>query len=167
MKKILETQRIILKIIEEDKFEELANLLANENVHKFFPKVLNRQESLEFFEENCKRQSEDGISFWAVVRKNDFRFLGLCGLLKQIIDEKEEIEVGYRINDQYWGKGYGTEAAKGCIAYANNNLRLSSVISLIIHENKQSIRVAVKNGLKLEKNTIFHGRLHQVYRIKF
>jgi len=167
MKIILETQRLILEIIEEDKLEELANLLANVNVHKFFPKELNRQESLEFFEENCKRQSEDGISFWAVVRKDDLRFLGLCGLLKQIIDEKEEIEVGYRINDQYWGKGYGTEAAKGCIEYANNKLRLSSVISLIVHENKQSIRVAAKNGLRLEKSTIFHGRPHQVYRIQF
>jgi len=164
--KILETERLDLQTIEEDDFEELANLLANEKVHKFFPKTLNRQESQEFLKKNQKRQIEDGLSFWAVIRKDDLRFLGICGLLKQIIDEKEEIEVGYRINDEFWGKGYGTEAAKGCLEYAKNKLRLSTVISCILKENRQSIRVAEKNGLTLEKESVFHGLIHQVYRIQ-
>jgi len=105
------------------------------------------------------------VSFWAVIRKDDLIFIGICGLLKQHIDNIDEIEVGYRINDIYWGKGYGTEAAKGCIQYAKNKLELTSVISLILPENKQSIRVAEKNGLKLEKKSMFHGQIHNVYRI--
>lgn len=164
--KILETERLVLETIEEGIFEELADLLANEKVHEFFPKTLNRNESIEFLEKTQKRQTEDGLSFWAVMRKDDMRFLGICGLLKQIIDEKEEIEVGYRINDEFWNNGYGTEAAKGCIEYAKNKLRLSSIISLILPENKQSIRVAEKNGLSLEKETKFHGQMHHVYRIQ-
>ena len=87
-------------------------------------------------------------------RRLDNKFLGICGLFKQNVDNVDEIEVGYRINDEFWGNGYGTEAAKGCIIYAKNILGLSSVISLILKENKQSIRVAEKNGLKLEKETI-------------
>jgi len=105
------------------------------------------------------------VSFWAVIRKDDLKFLGICGLLKQNIDNIDEIEVGYRINDIFWGKGYGTEAAKGCIQYAKDKLKLTSVISLILPENKQSIRVAEKNGLKLEKKSMFHGQIHNVYRI--
>ena len=121
-------------------------MLANAKVHKFFPKTLNRKEAQEFFNEVQKRQSEDGLSFWAVIRKTDMRFLGICGLFKQTIDGKEEIEVGYRINDEFWGKGYGTEAAAGCIGYAKNKLGLSSVISLILKENRQSIRVQRRMG---------------------
>jgi RimJ/RimL family protein N-acetyltransferase len=164
---ILETKRLILDEIKEDRFDELANLLANEKVHRFFSKTLNRNESHEFLETIKKRQREDGVSFWAVIRKNDSKFLGICGLLKQIIDGKYEIEVGYRINDIFWGKGYGTEAAEGCIKYAKDKLELTSVISLILPENKQSIRVAEKNGLKLEKESMFHGQIHHVYRIHF
>lgn len=148
---ILETKRLILEEIENERFDDLANLLANENVHRYFPKTLNRNESYEFIEKVKKRQNEDGVSFWSVLRKDDSQFLGICGLLKQTIDEKDEVEVGYRINDVYWGKGYGTEAAEGCIKYAKDKLGLMSVISLILPENKQSIRVAEKNGLKLEK----------------
>lgn len=165
--KILETERLILETIEQERFEDLAELLANAKVHRFFPKTLNKQESREFLNEIQKRQNQDGLSFWAVIRKNDKRFLGICGLFKQNIDNIDEIEVGYRINDEFWGNGYGTEAAKGCITYAKNILGLSSVISLILKDNKQSIRVAEKNGLILEKETMFHDKIHQVYRIRF
>jgi RimJ/RimL family protein N-acetyltransferase len=164
---ILETERLILDELKDDKFEELANLLANEIVHRFFPKTLNRTESSEFLEAIRKRQNEDGVSFWAVIRKDDSKFLGICGLLKQIIDDNEEIEIAYRIDDLYWGKGYGAEAAEGCIKYAKDKLELTSVISLILPENKQSIRVADKNGLKLEKKSMFHKQIHHVYRIIF
>lgn len=163
--KILETARLILEEIEDDRFEDLANLLANKNVHRYFPKTFNRKESQEFLETVRKRQTEDGVSFWAVIRKEGFKFLGICGLLKQNIDNIDEIEVGYRINDIYWGNGYGTEAAKGCIQYAKDKLKLTSVISLILPENKQSIRVAEKNGLKFEKQSMFHCQMHNVYRI--
>lgn len=163
--KILETARLILDEIEDDRFDELADLLANKKVHRFFPKILDRKESCEFLETVRKRQNEDGVSFWAVIRKDDLKFLGICGLLKQNIDNIDEIEVGYRINDMFWGKGYGTEAANGCIQYAKDKLKSTSVISLILPENKQSIRVAEKNGLKFEKQSMFHGQIHNVYRI--
>ncbi len=163
--KILETKRLNLEEIEDSRFDDLAKLLANEKVHRFFPKTLNRKESYEYLEVIRKRQREDGVSFWAVIRKDDLEFLGICGLLKQNIDTIDEIEVGYRINDTFWGNGYGTEAANGCIQYAKDRLKLSSVISLILPENMQSIRVAQKNGLTLEKQSLFHGKIHNVYRI--
>mgnify|MGYP001798274204 CR=1 FL=1 len=161
----METRRLILEVLQDDRFDDLANLLANEKVHKFFPKTLDREESKEFLEKVQRRQQEDGVSFWAVIRKEDMRFLGICGLLKQLIDGQTEIEVGYRLDDAFWGNGYGTEAAKGCIEYARETMGLRSVISLILPQNKPSIRVAEKNGLKLEKESLFHGQMHGVYRI--
>ncbi len=162
--KILETERLVLETLEEDSIDDLAKLLANERVHKFFPKTLTRAESCEFLKKVQQRQHTDGVSFWGVFRKNDQRFLGICGLLKQTVDEVEETEVAYRISDEFWGKGYGTEAAKGCTKYAQDVLKSASVISLILEENVQSIRVAEKNGLQFEKVSIFHGQPHRVYR---
>jgi [ribosomal protein S5]-alanine N-acetyltransferase len=165
--KILETERLVLETLEDAHFDALAALLANEKVHRFFPKVLSREESQEFLQEVQKRQRQDGTSFWGVIHKEDQRFLGICGLLKQTIDGIEETEVGYRIADEFWGKGYGTEAAAGCMRYAKDVLKLPSIISLILKENRPSIRVAEKNGLALEKETLFYDRVHQVYRKHF
>lgn len=164
---ILETERLRLEALDESYFEDLYSLLSNEVVHRYFPATLNRRDSEEFLREVQKRYSEDGYCFWAVIRKEDNAFLGICGLLKQIVEEHEETEVGYRILDKYWGQGYGTEAALGCMHYAKDVLHKSSVISLIREVNKPSIRVAEKNGLTPEKRTIFHGLEHLVYRKQF
>ena len=165
-RKILETERLILEELDQNRFDELFSLLSNPIVHEFFPKALNREESIDFLDGGQKRQKNDGISFWAVFNKDNSEMIGICGLFKQIVDENKEVEVGYRINDKYWGKGYGTEAIAGCIKYAKEILGLESVISLILSDNKKSIRVAIKNGLKWEKDSMVHDKIHQVYRIK-
>jgi RimJ/RimL family protein N-acetyltransferase len=38
---------------------------------------------------------------------------------------------------------------------------------MILQDNRQSIRVAEKNGLKLEKKALFHEKIHRVYRLAF
>lgn len=164
---ILETQRLSLETLDDTLFPQLAALLANPVVHRHFPKVSDEAEAKAFLAEVRKRYENDGYAFWAVIRKNDRRFLGICGLLKQVIDGRDEVEVGYRIDNVYWGNGYGTEAAAGCVHYAENVVKAHSVISLILPVNKQSLRVAEKNGLYFEKETLFHGQTHLVYRKQF
>ena len=163
---ILETKRLKLEMIDEDHFGNLYKLLSNEKVHKYFPKALNETESKEFYKKIQRKYKTDGYCFWAVVRKNDNEFLGICGVLKQYIDGQIEYEIGYRFLDSFWCNGYGTEAAKGCIDYAKNKLSKKSVISLIRSVNTPSIRVAEKNGFQFEKKTIFHELPHRVYRLK-
>lgn len=164
---ILETGRLRLEELNENHFNDMYKLLLNKEVHKYFPKTLNKEESKEFLNWIKRSYKENGFSFWAVIKKEDSCFLGICGLLKQNIDGKEEIEVGYRINNKYWGNGYAPEAAKGCIEYAKEKLKRKSIISLIRPINKSSIRVAEKNGLTYEKDTIFLELPHRVYRVIF
>lgn len=162
---ILNTERLRLEIIGEQHKSDLYKLLANKEVHKFFPKALDKKEADEFYEIVQKRYDTDGYSFWAVIRSEDNMFLGICGLLSQTIDGIKETEVAYRFSDEFWGHGYATEAANGCIQYSKKELKLPSLISLIRSVNLPSIKVAERNGLKLEKETIFHSIPHLVYRI--
>ena len=162
---VIETERLQLEMIDEYHFDNLYALLSNEEVHKYFPKALNKVESKEFYEKIQRRYKDDGYSFWAVVRKNDNEFLGICGILNQTIDGQLESEIGYRFLDTFWCKGYATEAAKGCINYAKETLSKISLISLIRSVNIPSIKVAEKNGFQYEKEAIFHELPHRVYRL--
>lgn len=164
---IFETERLILEKIDENHFGNLCSLLSNENVHRFFPKTLSKAESIEFYEKIHKRYIEDGYCFWAVIRKYDHLFIGICGLLKQVVEDIVETEVAYRISDVYWGNGYGAEAAKGCMDYAKAELGKLSIISLIREVNKPSIGVAEKNGLIYERDVLFNNLIHRVYRKVF
>jgi ribosomal-protein-alanine N-acetyltransferase len=162
---IITTNRLRLVRIGAKHKGDLYKLLSNPIVHKYFPEILDRDESKAFYEKIQARYKTDGYCFWAVIRRSDNLFLGICGLLSQLIDGQEEVEVGYRISNEFWGHGYGTEAAKGCIEYGRKILKLGSIISLIRPVNLPSIRVAEKNGLRMEKETIFQNSRHLVYRI--
>ncbi len=162
---VITTNRLRLEKIDANHKGDLYKLLSNPVVHKYFPKILDQNESKAFYEKIQDCYKTDGYCFWAVIRKKDDIFLGICGLLPQLIDGRKEVEVGYRISNEFWGQGYGSEAAKGCIDYGSEILKLSSIISLIRPVNFPSIRVAEKNGLRLEKETMFHDTRHLVYRI--
>lgn len=163
---IFKTKRLRLEKIGIEHKVPLYRLLSNPKVHEYFPKTLDQNESNDFYQMVQQRYKTDGYCFWAVMRNIDNTFLGICGLFSQTIDGQKETEVGYRLSDEFWGQGYGTEAAKGCIHCAKEKLKLSSIISLIRPVNIPSIRVAEKNGLKFEKEVMFHNMKHRLYRLR-
>ncbi len=69
----------------------------------------------------------------------------------------DEIEIAYRLHPNHWGRGLATEAARTVRDHAFRDLKLPRVISLIHPDNKASRRVAEKNGMKVEKKTVFRG----------
>lgn len=101
----------------------------------------------------------------ALIEKASGRFVGQCGLLVQSVDGLEELEVGYSIMPAFWNQGFATEAAAACIAHAFRHNLSNSVISIIHEDNVESERVALKNGLVLEKRTVYKDNPVKIYRI--
>lgn len=59
-------------------------------------------------------------------------------------------EIGYFIDEAYWGKGVATRAVKLIEKEGFKKLGLSRIEILMRPENKSSERVAIKNGYKKE-----------------
>ena len=60
---------------------------------------------------------------------------------------------------------FGSEAAQAVRDHACRDLNLRRVISLIHPDNVSSRRVAKKNGMKIERETVFRGFPTQVFAI--
>ncbi len=103
------------------------------------------------------RYEKDGFGLCVLCDKENDIVVGQCGLLKQFVDGKEELEVGYGLLPSQWGKGYATESARRCIKYAFDNNWSESVISIIDINNESSKHVALRNAMRLIKKTSFKG----------
>ena len=77
----------------------------------------------------------------------------------------EELEIGYSLMPKHRGKGFATEAAIKCKLFAFESTSYSSLISTVHIENEASSRVAIANGMTLEKTTLSEGDQVNIYRV--
>ena len=61
-----------------------------------------------------------------------------------LVNDEGHDEIGYRLREQYWRKGYGTEIAAGLIDYCFNELKFSMLTADVNTENVPSVKILEK-----------------------
>jgi len=163
MKPILETKRLLLRELDHKDLPFLIELMGDPVVMEFWPNPLDKEECEKWIERQRSRYSDDGYGYWAAILKDSGELIGQAGLMRIEVGGAVETGLGYIIIRKYWGMGYATEAAQGCIDYAFATLKLDRVIAPVRPENIASERVAVKLGMRPESRTLFAGYRHSVY----
>ena len=162
----LQTRRLILRKFSAADLDRLAELTANSGFMRFSGgSVLNREQAEAMLERLLAPERLGKPSQFAVILRENGKLIGYCGFFLQMVDEVEELEMGYRLDPEYWQRGIATEAARAVRDHAFRDLQVDRVISLIVPENSPSKRVAEKNGMRLEKETTFRGFHTQVFAL--
>ena len=143
----LETTRLRLRLFTRDDLQVMHRLNTDPDIIKY------ADDPARDFEETIQRLEEGPLSDYkkygygrfAVELKETDKVIGFCGI--KYLPEIDLPEVGYRYLKEYWGRGIGTEAARACVEFAREDLKIEKLIALIIPENIASIRVAEKLGM--------------------
>jgi [ribosomal protein S5]-alanine N-acetyltransferase len=139
---IIETPRLRMRPFTPDDLDLLAPIFADAEMMRFYPIPFTRERTAEWIAWCIRSYSERGHGLWALERKEDGLFLGDCGLISQLIEGQDEIEIGYHVRRDCWGRGYATEAALACRDYAFGTLGAAQVASIVDPLNLASRRVA-------------------------
>ena len=102
----------------------------------------------------------------ALIHRETKAYIGMSGLLIQTVDSIPEIEIGYSILPQFWRLGYATEAAIKCKEFALKYNIAQSIISIIHIDNIPSQKVALANGMLLDRTTTYKDNPVHIYRIQ-
>lgn len=160
---VLETERLWLRPYETADFEPLHAIFSDPETMRHYPAPFTRGQTRDWMANNRKRYSKDGYGLWAVCLKSTGTLIGDCGLVKQTLDGKTEVEIGYHVARDHWSNGYASEAAAACKSYGFDRLGLPLLISIIAPGNTASIRVAEKIGFALRKEAFIFGKNHLIY----
>lgn len=141
----IETNRLIIRSWKLDDYLDMYELNSDEKVNpsagcsviKDIEKIKNSLKSLIY-----------NTSSFTIVLKAENKVIGSIGM-DEIYPDKSlqnlsQRYIGYRLNSNYWGKGYATEAAQYFIKYLFENLDLDLVWSSHFDFNDKSKRVLEK-----------------------
>lgn len=167
---ILQTERLYLREMTQEDLPALAAILQDEETMYAYNGAFTAAETQAWLEKQFARYQQYGMGLWAVVLKETDEMIGQCGLTIQPWKEEEVLEIGYLFRRDQWHKGYATEAAQGCKAYAFDVLGAQKVCSIIRDTNIASQNVARRNGMKIVDHCVKHYKgvdmPHDMYAIE-
>jgi RimJ/RimL family protein N-acetyltransferase len=108
---------------------------------------------LSVYEELTARQrrhdAEHGFCFWTMLDEEG-RVMGFTGAQPWPYEwgPKGEIEIGWRLGREYWGKGYVTAAARATLERVRAT-GVSQVVAMVNSRNERSIAVTRRLGMEL------------------
>jgi RimJ/RimL family protein N-acetyltransferase len=159
------TARLAFHEMRPDDLDDLAALLGDPEVMRYYPHPKSRAEALDWIAWNQGLYRRHGFGLWLLRLRDSGEFVGDCGLTPQQVDGVTELEVGYHVRAALQGRGLATEAAAACRDHARDVLGASRLIAIIDPRNRPSQRVAEKLGLRVERDTDNRGRWHSPQRL--
>lgn len=154
--RILETDRLALRTIEEEDAPFYLNLL---NTREFIDNIGDRGiRTLAAAREAIAggpvaMQAELGHSIYLVELKDSGVAIGMCGLIKRVA--LDDVDLGYAFLPAYFGKGYGHEAAAAVVGHARA-LRMQRLVAITSPGNLASIALLTRVGMRFEKLIHLH-----------
>lgn len=175
---MLRTERLILREWEDRDLEPFRVINSDPKVMEFYPGVLDASQSDRIVERAREHFDKHGFGLYAVELAGTKAFVGFVGLQHVPLEAHftPAIEIGWRIAAPYWNQGYATEAARHCLEFAFQSLKLREIVAMTYVGNHRSRRVMEKLGMSYDPKDDFicphpsvirtHLAPHVLYRIQ-
>ena len=147
------TERLALRGLQDRDREKLIALLTHPQVGKTYmvPELATREAAVALAQ-RLKGLSDDGSRCFYGIYWED----RLVGIIHSVDSTDTQVELGYAIHPDYWGRGFATEALRGAME-ALLSLGIPMVTAGAFADHAASIRCMVKCGMtKLEQEETLH-----------
>ncbi|MBT2620476.1 MULTISPECIES: GNAT family N-acetyltransferase [Chryseobacterium] len=149
----LETQRLILKEIDETYAEDILKIRSNEVINKYVlrnsPKT--NYDALNFILTIKKNTENKQTLYLGISYKDKSNLIGtIC--LWNFSEDRKVAEVGYELLPDYHRKGIMSEALEAVLDYGFNELNLQEILAITNKDNENSIGLLLKHHFILERD---------------
>lgn len=159
---ILETTRLRLRKLKPEDASLLHKILSDTETMQYYPSPYDMSGVTDWIGRSLSSYEKHGFGLWAVILKETNEFIGQCGISIQDINGDLVPEIGYHINKNHWNQGYATEAAKGCLKYGFETLKLNTIFIHTYVKNLPSQRIAEKLGME---KTMEYGKFLERHNV--
>ena len=154
---ILTTPDLVLRAPNKDDVADIARLANNRNISSMLgsmPYPYYEQDAEQFVQKVSNPDA--GSHVFAITHIETGEFMGICGLHL----EKRRFElpyIGYWLGEDYWGKGYATQAARALVDLFFKTGSEDKMLVTVLSNNDASRRVIEKCGGQFWKRGMDHS----------
>ena len=154
---MIETARLTLSAWTEAERAPFVAMCGDPEVMHDYPAAEDAAVANARFDRYAAALARDGFGKWALTRKHDGAFLGLCGVspIWPTLAPAPGLEIGWRMVRAAWGHGYATEAARAALADIFARTDAHEVISFTLPTNARSLAVMARLGLDRDQRRDF------------
>jgi RimJ/RimL family protein N-acetyltransferase len=163
----LTTSRLHLRPFTQADHEAIHAIYADPEVMRFVGHGPHRTTAetataLRIYGEVLERR---GFSFVAVTEREGGAVVGDGGL-HPLGGQGPDVELGYTLARDVWGRGYATELGRALVEHAFTVLRVPRVVAQVEPANAASRHVLEKLGMKESGLRTAYGRPHLLYAVE-
>src|SRR5690348_9357706 len=115
----------------------------------------DRTRVLEWLQRNEADWKRYGYGRLGIVERGTARLLGRSGL--KYWPQFGEIEVGWLLHPDAWGRGLATEAGRACVEWGFRDLDAPYLTAMIRPDNERSVAVAERLGFTILRDDLLLG----------
>ncbi|MGG5208354.1 GNAT family N-acetyltransferase [Chryseobacterium sp. MIQD13] len=155
---MIETQRLLLKEINESHVEDILRIRSNEVINQFVKRnsPKNNYDALQFILTIKKNTQNNQTVYLGISLKDQPNLIGtIC--LWNFSEDRKTAEVGYELLPEYHRKGIMSEALKAVLDYGFNELHLQEILAFTHRLNENSKGLLLKHHFVLEEGRVDEG----------
>ncbi|MFV0387652.1 MAG: GNAT family N-acetyltransferase [Pyrinomonadaceae bacterium] len=152
---MLESERLILRRFTNKDIDALFAHRSDSEVMVHLGGVQKRNMVVARVETYNNYFDAHGYAMCAMIWKKTGEFIGVGGL-QQLFDDGE-VEVGYTLEKEFWGRGIATECTLACLHFGFTKAALETIGAQTSSRNMVSLRVLEKCGFTIEGETVQFG----------
>ena len=161
----LATDRLNGERLRLDHLDELVDMHRDERTMATLGGPRSIADTEGFVHTNLEHWRRRGFGLWMFRRSSDGAFVGRAGLRHVHVGGADEVEIAYALKSEMWGCGFATEISRKLVIIGFGDLQLSTLVAFTLPDNRASIRVMEKAGLRFERAILHHDKPHVLYRI--
>ena len=173
----IRTERLILRNWEERDRDLFHHINSDERVMEFFDFRRDRATADAVMDRMREEIARDGYGWTAAELIATGQCIGFIGLHPVEIPDlapSETFEIGWRLSQEVWGKGFASEGARALLDFGFGKLSLQEIISFAVWSNGRSTAVMERLGMRRDPSADFdhprvvdpHLKRHVLYRLK-
>ena len=142
----IQTKRLRGERVKRSFWQHWLAIGSNSQVMATMGGVWNDSKAQQKMQQNCRQWELYGHGQWLFFERQTNEFVGRGGIRKVRVNNNDEVELGYALMPQFWGRGLAVEIGRKALSIAFNLFNYQSVVCYTLVDNQKSQRVMQKLG---------------------